>query len=352
MWNNMKPFTAFAAILLLLIFAFTTHGCFKHAVEVRATLPDIVWPKQPEVPRIRFVNSISRPEDLNITQGILKRFLGYLKGSGERSIVTPYGIETDTEGRLFVVDTFNRNVHVFDSRNGDYHTFPRKGTSFVLPIDIAIDKKGNIFVTDSEEAVVKVFEDHGEKFVREIGRGILNRPTGIAVNEKTGELLIVDTLTSKIIRYDLDGYRLKGIIGREGSNTGMFHYPTNIFVSRDGHIFVSDSLNSRIQIFTPEWKFLNAFGKPGDSPGYFARPRGVAVDSDGNIYVVDALFDNVQIFDKEGRLLMGFGGPGHGYGKFWLPSGIFIDSNDRIYVSDSYNKRIQVFQYVSGDELL
>ncbi len=348
----MKYIKSVTVILLLLTFVFITHGCFKQVVEVREPLPDIIWPKPPEVPRIRFVNSISRPEDLNITEGIFKRFLRFLKGSEERSIVTPYGIATDTDGRLFVVDTFNRNVHVFDSRNGDYHTFPRKGTSFMSPIGVAIDKEGNIFVTDSKEAVVKVFKKHGKKYIREIGRGILNRPTGIAVNEKTGELLVVNTLSSEIIRYDLDSYRFKGIIGRNGIDTGMFHYPTNIFVSKDGYIFVSDSLNSRIQIFTPEWKFLNAFGKPGDSPGYFARPRGVAVDSDGNIYVVDALFDNVQIFDKEGRLLMDFGSPGHRYGEFWLPSGIFIDSNDRIYVSDSYNKRVQVFQYMKGDEFL
>ncbi len=349
----MKYIKSLTVILLLLTFVFiSTQGCLKQVVEVREPLPDIIWPIPPEVPRIRFVNSISRPEDLNITEGIFKRFFRFLKGSEERSIVTPYGVAADTDGRLFVVDTFNGNVHVFDSRNGDYHTFPRKGTSFVLPIDIAIDRKGNIFVTDSKEAVVKVFKKHGKKYIREIGRGILNRPTGIAVNEKTGELLVVDTIHSNIIRYDLDTYRLKGIIGREGSDTGMFHYPTNIFVSGDGLIFVSDSLNSRIQIFTQEWKFLNAFGKPGDSPGHFARPRGVAVDSDGNIYVVDALFDNVQIFNKEGRLLMDFGSSGHRYGEFWLPSGIFIDSNDRIYVSDSYNKRVQIFQYMKGDEFL
>ncbi len=348
----MKFFTTTSLILISLGFVFSTHGCFKQAVEVSKPLPDIIWPKPPEVPRIRFVNSISRPEDLKIKAGILKRFIGFLKGSEERSIVMPYGIETDTEGRLFVVDTFNRHVHVFDPRNGDYHTFPRKGTTFVSPIDIAIDKKGTIFVSDSKEAVVKVFKDLGKKYVGEIGRGILKRPTGIAVNEKTGELLVIDTMNSEIVIFNLDNYKVKKIIGRGGSNAGMFHYPTNIFVSRDGLIFVSDSLNYRIQIFTPEWEFLNAFGKPGDGPGYFARPRGVAVDSDGNIYVVDALFDNVQVFDKEGRLLMDFGSSGHGYGEFWLPSGIYIDSNDRIYVSDSFNKRVQVFQYMKGDEFL
>ncbi|MEF9475507.1 MAG: 6-bladed beta-propeller [Candidatus Mariimomonas ferrooxydans] len=338
--------------MFALIFVFTTYGCLKQAVEVREPLPDIIWPKPPEVPRIRFVNSISRPADLKIKKGILKRFLVFLKGSEERSIVMPYGIETDADGRLFSVDTFNRYIHVFDKGEGTYYTFPRKETTFVSPIDIAIDKKGNIFVSDSKEAVVKVFKEHGKKYVREIGRGVLKRPTGIAVNGKKDELFVVDTLNSEIVIYNLDTYRVKEIVGRHGSSAGMFHYPTNIFVSRDGLIFVSDSLNYRIQIFTPEWEFLNAFGKPGDGPGYFARPRGVAVDSDGNIYVVDALFDNVQVFDKEGKLLMDFGRPGHGYGEFWLPSGIFIDSNDRIYVSDSFNKRVQVFQYMKGDEFL
>jgi len=101
---------------------------------------------------------------------------------------------------------------------------------------------------------------------------------------------------------------MKGIIGRGGSDSGMFHYPTNIFVSGDGQIFVSDSLNFRIQIFTPEWKFFIQLRQARRHSRFFARPKGVAVDSDGNIYVVDALFDNVQMFDKQGRLLMDFGG--------------------------------------------
>jgi DNA-binding beta-propeller fold protein YncE len=279
---------------------------------------------------------------------MLKRFLRFLKGSKGRSIVTPYGVEVGPDGKLFVVDTFNRYIHVFDQSKKAYYIFPREGTTFIFPIDIALDREGNIYVSDSKEAVIKVLNRDG-KYVGEIGRGLLRRPTGIAVNERTGELLVVDTLNSQIIRFDLESHKFKGLIGRNGSEAGMFHYPTNIFVSRDGLIFVSDSLNFRIQIFTPRGEFLKVFGKPGDSPGYFARPRGVAVDSDGNIYVVDALFDVIQIFDRDGRLLMDFGGPGHGYGEFWLPSGIFIDSRDRIYVSDSYNKRVQVFQYMKPD---
>ena len=347
----MKHLISIIMILLLLTIVFSVEGCFKQAVEVREPLPDIIWPKPPEIPRIRFVNSISRAKDLNIKEGVFKRFFTYLKGTSEMAIVSPYGVETDIDGRLYVVDTFNRYVHVFDVKNNACYTFPENEHLFGYPVDIAIDKKGNIYVSDSKEGIVKVFKNYGREYVREIGRGILERPTGVAINEKTGELLVVDTLNFNVIRYDLNDYHLKGIVGRSGSETEMFHYPTNIFVSRDGLIFVSDSLNFRVQIFTPDGKFLRAFGTAGDSPGYFSRPKGVAVDSHGNIYVVDALFDNIQIFDKEGRLLMAFGGPGHGYGEFWLPSGIFIDSNDRIYVSDSYNKRVQVFQYMKREDL-
>ncbi len=342
----------FASLILILLSFFSIYGCFKEVVETREPLPDIIWPKPPEIPRIHFVNSISKPQDANIREKRSVKFLRFLKGEIKRSMVNPYGIVTDVDGRLFVVDNFNKYVYVFDEKNGDYYFFPQKETSLGSPIGIAIDKKGNIYVSDSKNSVVKVFKNHGKTYVKEIGKDFLERPTGVAVNEKTREFLVVDTINSEIIRYDLDNYRFKGKIGRMGSEPGMFHYPTNIFVSQDGFIFVSDSLNFRIQIFTPEGKFMNAFGKPGDGPGYFARPRGVAVDSDGNIYVVDALFDNVQIFNKDGKLLMDFGGPGHGYGEFWLPSGIFIDSNDRIYVSDSYNQRVQVFQYMKGDNSL
>jgi DNA-binding beta-propeller fold protein YncE len=240
-------------------------------------------------------------------------------------------------------------VNVYDPRENKHFVFPEKGTSFIFPVDVAVDTKGTVFVTDSKEAVVKVFKDRGRHFVREIGKNFLQRPTGIAVNENTGELLVVDTLSSEVIRYDLDTYNYKGRMGTEGNKPGLLHYPISISVSQNGNIIVSDSLNFRVQVFSPDGVFQHTFGGPGNAPGYFARPKGVATDSDGNIYVVDALFDNVQMFDSNGRMLMAFGSPGYGYGNFWLPSGIFIDSNDRIYVSDTYNKRVQVFQYLKGD---
>lgn len=340
------------SVVLILIFSFALQACFQQIAGTRQPLPDIIWPDPPEIPRIRFVNSISRPEDLNIKSSTFDKFFRFIKGEESKDINYPYGITMDQEGRLYVVDKFNKIVHVMDKSNNTHSTFPGKQTSLVSPIGIAVDNRGYIYVSDSKQGVIKIFRDQGEKYIGEIGKGLLNRPTGIAFNKTTGELLVVDTKNSEIIRYDINGYRIKGIIGKEGNTEGLFHNPTNIFTSEDGKIFVSDSLNFRIQVLTPNGKFIRSFGKAGDSPGYFSRPKGIAVDSDGNIYVVDALFDNIQIFDAEGRLLMDFGRPGSGYGEFWLPSGLFIDSKDRIYVSDSYNKRVQVFQYMKRHEFI
>jgi DNA-binding beta-propeller fold protein YncE len=281
---------------------------------------------------------------------VFRRFFDYLTGKTEVRMVAPYGVETDSAGRLYVVDTFLRTAHVFDVKDSAYYLFPSDKANLVSPIDIAIENaSGRIYVSDSKEGVVKIFKDAGKSFAGEIGKGILERPTGIAVNERTSELLVVDTLSATIFRFDLADHKLKGKFGGSGKAEGELNFPTNIYVNSDGIIFASDSLNFRIQEFTPEGKFLRGFGSIGTGPGHFSRPKGVAVDSDGNIYVVDGLFDNVQIFDRESRLLMAFGRPGNGYGEFWLPTGIFIDPNDRIYVSDSYNKRVQIFQYLKGN---
>jgi DNA-binding beta-propeller fold protein YncE len=323
-------------------------GCAGHA-DVSGVHQDIFWPKPPEIKRIEFVNAVSKPEDLNIRPGILKRLVNFVSGKEPVSIVSPYGITTDAKESLYVVDTVLKRIHVFDRLGSQYFFFPADVGMLASPVGIAIDKNDTIYVTDSKRAVVYIFKDSGKTFVSTLGRDIFKRPTGIVVNPKTSELLVVDTLLSQVFRFDLSNRLLKGSFGTDGAAAGQFHYPTNISVTSTGDIIVSDSLNFRVQVFSPEGRFLFTFGSMGDVPGTFSRPKGVAADSDGNIYAVDGLFDNVQIFDKRGRLLMAFGEHGAGYGNFWLPTGIYIDNNDLIYVSDSSNRRVQIFKYLKED---
>jgi DNA-binding beta-propeller fold protein YncE len=138
--------------------------------------------------------------------------------------------------------------------------------------------------------------------------------------------------------------------GKRGTEEGEFNVPTHLFIDREGKIYVTDTLNFRVQTFDPDGRFLSKFGAVGTAFGHFSKPKGIAVDGEGHIYVVDAAFNNVQIFDAEGRLLLFFGEFGYRPGQFWLPAGMDIDEQNRIYVADQYNHRINIYQYIYQPE--
>lgn len=340
----------FIALLLAVLLGF--YGCMSTNLEPVVPPVDLVWPTSGERPRIRFLSSISRPEDFQISPSTLMRFWNYVIGKEDDSLVAPFGLTVDDTGRMYVVDTFQRRIQLFDRTAGEFSVFPADDHPMSSPIGIAVDRNGRIYVTDSQDAIIKVFDDAGDTSPVSIGDDLFQRPTGIAINQSNNELLVVDTKLAQIFRFDLHDHKLKGSFGAKGVESGQFNNPTNIAVTGDGNILITDALNFRIQIFSAQGAFQGTFGSAGNSPGHFSRPRGIATDSDGNIYVVDALFDNIQIFNKTGQLLMDFGSLGQENGKFWMPAGIWIDQNDKIYVADSYNKRVQIFQYLKQDEAL
>ena len=310
---------------------------------------DTVWPPSPEVARIKFLRSFSGPEDLGMGQGgALRFFRRLLFGQEPRRFVRPYGVAVDGQGRrLYVADPGLGAVHAFDLAAGRYALLRgARKQRLRTPIGVAVDGNGRLLVADSESALVFVFSPKQRllfSFGREQG---LERPTGIAA--AGDRVYVTDTAGHRVLAYRLRGGRAEPLFnfGGRGDAPGRFNYPVDLAVSKDGQLYVNDSLNFRVQVFDAQGKALRSLGRPGDSSGSFQRSKGVALDSDGNLYVVDALFDTVQIFGPDTRFLLNFGRPGAEDGEFWLPSGLAIDGTDRLYVADSYNRRVQTFQYL------
>jgi DNA-binding beta-propeller fold protein YncE len=314
---------------------------------------ELVWPPAPERPRIRFLSSFASPKDLKLKrQSFFKTLIKKVIGIDERDphMVYPYGLTTDSQGRLIAVDSKLRLVHVFDLKQKRYMAIrPPNKERFVSPIGVALDAKDNIYVSDSYEGKIFIFDREG-KLKDVIGQpeGIFKRPTGLAIDKAEGRLYVVDTLRDEVLAMDLQGHRLFRF-GKPGERNGEFNAPTQICF-HEGKLFVTDTLNARIQEFDTHGNFLFASGRVGDGPGDLDKPKGVAVDSEGHVYVVEGLHDLVQIFDTQGRFLLAFGGTGSQKGEFYLPTAIHIDAEDNIYVADSYNSRIQVFKYLKeGD---
>jgi DNA-binding beta-propeller fold protein YncE len=103
--------------------------------------------------------------------------------------------------------------------------------------------------------------------------------------------------------------------GSLGTKPGQFKIPNSLCVDSAGYVYVSDTLNFRVQKLTPNGDAVWAKGSPGRRLGQFGRPRGVRVGPDGVLFVVEGAMQLVQLFDGDGQTLMSFGGPGKGLAK-------------------------------------
>jgi DNA-binding beta-propeller fold protein YncE len=330
---------------------------------------NLVWPDPPEIARIRWLEQYrGEPKSAQpITVKPKKKESWMLRVAGIQPVeankadqryklVRPYGVAVDSKGNVYAADTYVGAVFIFnpESKSVDFIRNGREAR-FKALIGLAIDDADRLFVSDSGLQRIFVF-DSSHKFQATFGSDRLGRPSGIAVDNKNRFLYVTDVLKNEVVTYDLDTFKYLRSVGgppaKEGDDApGTFARPTNVAVGPNGDLYVSDTLNSRIQIFDAGGSFLSTFGKGGDGPADFARPKGIAIDSDGHLWVADADQNRVKVYDKQGRLCAFFGEYGYFPGQFALPSGIAIDRNNRVIVAEQIlNGRLQVFRYTTDAE--
>jgi len=307
---------------------------------------NIVWPEPPEPARIRYLKSISMPEDLGIRRSFFGRIADSITGKAAARLVRPTGV-AERDGTVYVADPGAQAVWIFDPESGA-STEVRQlgGDTLVSPVAVAAGRERQVFVADSMLGKVWLLDREG-KLVRMIAGDGLKRPSALAYDDATDRLYVADSVGQQVTVYTSSGQRLASWGGR-GVGDGQFNFPSYLALLNSQTVLVTDALNYRVQAFDPQGRFLWKMGHQGDSSGDFAAPKGIAADSEGHLYVVDALFETVQILAPDGTLLLAFGSHGVSPGQFWLPTGAFIDPRNRIYIADSYNHRIEVFEFLGG----
>jgi DNA-binding beta-propeller fold protein YncE len=320
----------------------------------KTAMRQIIWPGPPERPRIQYLWSISHISTR--VEGRKRGLIDFIIGDVSEDVtdprtsnvlMRPYGIFYDSKEKLYITDPGAYRITVVDLKTSYVLNIFNAGKEELLsPVGIVADPGGRIYVSDSDLRKIFAFNEKGEYLFQ--FEGEFKRPTCMAIDNKNLRIYISDTLEHKIYIYSLEGKR-SGSIGGPGSLQGEFNFPTHLFVDREGALYVTDAMNFRVQMFNSEGKSLGSIGILGDAQNNFDKPKGVAVDSEGNIYVVDSIKDTVKIFNSKGDFLMSLGTKGGNFGDFYLPSGIFIDQKNTIYVADTYNKRIQAFQFIGGE---
>lgn len=269
-------------------------------------------------------------------------------GSFEQPLKKPMDVARVGEF-IYVSDTGNKQIQVFDQSGTPISTFGKKGTKegeFQFPYGIDGDENGNIYVADMYNGKISIFNSKGEfqSYFKEKNdkEKVITAPAGLRINDN--KLYLTDVTKNMVFVFDLDGNKLAEI-GGAGTENGQFIAPNSVAVDEDQNILVSDSGNNRIQIFNKDGKFQKIINgsKDGKGTSTFVNPRGIGVDSKGTVYIVNNLSHNVYVYDKDGKEEKILGGMGSDNGQLYLPNGLYIDERGTIFVTDTVNQRVSVF---------
>jgi hypothetical protein len=143
------------------------------------------------------------------------------------------------------------------------------------------------------------------------------------------------------------------ILARYSAKSLGLDHPDALAIGPDGNLYVTDH-SQRVTVISPAGKVLRRWGKPGTAPGEFkfigndpTTPTNVtgkiAVGRNGMVYISDSGHDRVQVFSPQGRFIRQFGSLGSRKGQFLFPGDLVVDGSGNTYVADDQSLTLAKF---------
>ncbi|MCY6960144.1 beta-propeller domain-containing protein [Clostridium brassicae] len=276
-------------------------------------------------------------------------------GDSSNKFLYPRGVNIDSNGDVYIADTFNHKIKKFNS-NHVYKYSTSLGIANlepVFPCQVLPIGNGKFIVSDTGNSQLIRFNGYSTYASPDLNIGklrtgdkVFSGSTGVAV-DPSGNVYVTDSLNHRIKKFDSSGK----LLGKWGGNSGnggpgaygiyywQFTTPKQICYNKKyDNIVIADTGNSRIQVFSKNGTWLMNFGY-----GHLTLPVGVCTTSDGSIYVADTGGNRIVKFNSLGQFVKSWGREGMENGQFRQPFFLASDSKDNIYVVDRSNSRIQKF---------
>ena len=272
----------------------------------------------------------------------------------------PMGVAIDEAGSIAVVENGEHRVLYIDKEEGKLSIASKGYDNGQLnnPRGIAFSSDGHILVTDDHS--LQKFTSSGQHLMsfgsKKKGSGPqqFNTPMGIAVHPTTGEIYVADCYNHRIQVID-EAFSQSFVFGDHFKN------PTDVCFSSSGVLYVCNSGNHSIEIYSPSsYDQIGEFGyRSSAATGYVSvcsgelnNPRFLMVDPHDNVYITETYlsFDmfcsfndsRISCYRADGEFLRHIGRRGTGEGDLDNPSGIAMDKLGNLYISDTNNGRLVI----------
>jgi DNA-binding beta-propeller fold protein YncE len=283
---------------------------------------------------------------------------------GDDPLYQPSGMALDVFGNLFVVDTLNDRIRVFDPDGNPIDSWGMHGTGegqfdFVLEGRgnlnlgaVAVDLECNVYVSDTGNNRIQKFDPQGNFLLQwgsdGAGEGQLFKVADIGIDPE-GNLVVIDDNFYNFQKFDplgnfLAAWGTAETIESRLVDVGLITFDTA------GNLFAADPGTFAIFKFDPAGQLLNRWGKlPPTKEGGRSLPNGIALDTQGIIYITEVIDNRIMVFDPEGNPRYQWGSRGDGDYQFNGPHDILYDSQGYLYISDQFNNRVMKYRLLSHE---
>jgi tripartite motif-containing protein 71 len=288
-------------------------------------------------------------------------------GTGRGQFNFPLGIVTDSNDTLYIADSKNNRVQIFQLTGVQESALPvSKCEPPMIEYDSAILTGQKIvdidYIADDGLYAVTEFDDdliyrgkNSDILVKYSKReNNLRNPKGLCVL-KDGNIIVADTGNNKLRFISPSGMN-EYQFGVKGTDISQFNALEAVAVNQQGYIYVADTKNHRIQIFNSDGIYMSSFGKKSDdsntrpAPGTFLKPKELVFSTTDELYVLDYGNKRIQIFDQQNQYVREIGGT-LGDVQFVTPIDIAMDERDYLYVADRGRHAVVILDQ-EGKELL
>lgn len=313
--------------------------------------------------------------------GVLQQMLPAINpwenGSDDGHFNDPKGLAFGAGGYLYVSDSGNHRIQIFDASVNPLVYVGTIGISgspvsdnsgFNYPIGIAFDSLNRLYVVDDANFRVQRCESsapwtgwtcstfYGETGVDGNDLTHMSWSDGIGI-DSSDNIFIADGNNQRVLKCDMTASCavFVGETSVPGSDNAHFSYANDVAVDASGNVYVSDPDNFRVQKFSSTGVYQSTLGVTGapyaTDANHFNNPWGIAQAADGGFYITENMGYRLIKLDANGtpQWTVGeagvYGSDNAHFGAFWggLEGSPAVDAGGRVYVGDTPNNRVQIF---------